>query len=104
MYYNNKGEGLPAGRPVFVRESALKRGIDPSDALTVARHPLGTSVLDEDQLKLLCVGFDDNAAALEVVIKRTHRGWLLIYAMKLRKKYWPLLLQGTVDTTYWEDG
>ncbi|PJM75952.1 toxin [Bifidobacterium simiarum] len=82
--------------------SALKHGVDPADALAVMDHPQATRIMSEDPLKVLYLGFGGNAVALEVVAVLNKGRWRLIHAMRLRKTYWPLLLQGAMEYPRWK--
>lgn len=75
-----------------IRDSALKHGIEPVDALHAAEHPLLTYDLGDDPQRQLRLGFDNAGRLLELVVLTGDDGeQLLIHAMKARPRYLRLL-------------
>jgi hypothetical protein len=78
---------------VNVHDSALKHGIDASDAVRAAQFAVLVVELDDDSpARQLRLGFDTTGRLLEVVLLRFDSGnELLIHAMKARPKYLDLI-------------
>ena len=60
----------------------------------VALHANSVTVLREDPLKELRIGFDTQARPLEIVLVEVRGAMVLIHAMPLRRNYYPLLEEG----------
>jgi len=75
-----------------VLPSAQKHGVDPLDALHVARNYLATETLGEEPRRYMRVGFDRSGRLLEVVVLTSDEGLeFVIHAMKARPAYLGLL-------------
>lgn len=77
-----------------VHPSALKHGVEGSDAVQAAEWPLWIEPLDDDgpPHRELRLGFDTGARLLETVVLILENGTeSIIHAMPCRKKYLDLL-------------
>lgn len=75
-------------------KSATKHGIELSDSVYAASHPVWIAPLDDDphQWRELRLGFDSHARLLETVVVVADDGdEVLIHSMKARPKYIELL-------------
>lgn len=78
----------------MLRESALKHGVLPEDAIQAADWSQWVEPLEDDDWpqRQLRLGFDTRARLLETVVLVFESGdELLIHAMPARKQYWDLL-------------
>lgn len=85
-----------------VHPSALKHGINETDARAVASAPTVVYVLDENEpWRELRLGFDSTARLLEVVVLISAEDEeIVIHAMRMRRGFRQLLLgraRGSVD-------
>ena len=78
---------------MIVRASARKHGVSDGDAIAVARSPLVSGPLDdENPQRQLRVGFDTQARLLELVVLVWDDGTEeVIHAMRCRPQYLGLL-------------
>jgi len=77
---------------VIILESARKHGIPDLDMLTVVADPYVVVELREDPEKLLFLGFDSKARAIEVISDTGKSGEVfIIHADRITKEYEKLL-------------
>jgi hypothetical protein len=80
---------------IVILSSAYKHGITKESIYSCLFNCKSDIVLESPSLKRLIVGFDHQGNALEIIaLEETERNRLVvIHAMKLRKKYYHLLVE-----------
>ena len=78
-----------------ILESARKHGISDMDMIEVASDPYVAYRLRSEPLKLLLIGFDSSARAIEVITDTGADGQVfIIHADKITKQNEKLLMEG----------
>ena len=80
---------------MIILDSARKHGISDADMLDVASDPYASYRLRSEPLKLLLLGFDSSARAIEVITDTGADGQVfIIHADKITKQNERLLKEG----------